>query len=69
MLGSDSYSNEDISKYYMDFIFRQKNRRTREKIYSFVLLPKTYPNLYDSAVSYDTFIIYSASIRFRPYRL
>ena len=35
---------------------------------SFVLLSKTYPNLYDSVVSYDTFVIYSASIRFRPYR-
>ena len=69
MLGSDSYSNEDISKYYMDFIFQTKEQKNKRKIYSFVLLPKTYHNLYDSAVSYDTFIIYSASIRFRPYRL
>ena len=68
MLGSDSYSNEDISKYYMDFIFRQKNRRTREKYILLFFCLKLTPNLYDSAVSYDTFIIYSASIRFRPYR-
>mgnify|MGYP006870771955 CR=1 FL=1 len=69
MLGSDSYSNEDISKYYMDFIFRQKNRRTREKYILLFFCLKLSPICYDSAVSYDTFIIYSASIRFRPYRL
>ena len=68
MLGSDSYSNEDISKYYMDFIFQLKEQKNKRKICSFVLLSKTYPNLYDSVVSYDTFVIYSASIRFRPYR-
>lgn len=68
MLGSDSYSNEDISKYYMDFIFQTKEQKNKRKICSFVLLPKLTPNLYDSAVSYDTFVIYSASIRFRPYR-
>ena len=68
MLGSDSYSNEDISKYYMDFIFQTKNRRTREKYVLLFFCLKLTPNLYDSAVSYDTFVIYSASIRFRPYR-
>lgn len=68
MLGSDSYSNEDISKYYMDFIFQTKEQKNKRKICSFVLLPKLTPNLYDSVVSYDTFVIYSASIRFRPYR-
>lgn len=52
----------------MDFIFQTKEQKNKRKICSFVLLSKTYPNLYDSAVSYDTFIIYSASIRFRPYR-
>ena len=45
-----------------------KEQKNKRKICSFVLLPKTYPNLYDSVVSYDTFVIYSASIRFRPYR-
>ena len=69
MPGSDSYSNEDISKYYMDFIFQtkeQKNKREKYVLLFFCL--KLTPNLYDSAVSYDTFVIYSASIRFRPYR-
>ena len=42
--------------------------KVTQEICSFVLLSKTYPNLYDSVVSYDTFVIYSASIRFRPYR-
>lgn len=42
--------------------------KLEREICSFVLLSKTYPNLYDSVVSYDTFVIYSASIRFRPYR-
>lgn len=48
--------------------FRQKNRRTREKYVLLFFCLKLTPNLYDSAVSYDTFVIYSASIRFRPYR-
>ncbi len=69
MLGSDSYSNEGYIKILHGFYFQTKEQKNKRKIYSFVLLPKTYPNLYDSAVSYDTFIIYSASIRFRPYRL
>ena len=65
MLGSDSYSNEVLYGFY--FLDKRTEEQERE-ICSFVLLSKTYPNLYDSVVSYDTFVIYSASIRFRPYR-
>ena len=74
MPGSDSYSNRDVAKYTITiglyrFYFSVKRTEEQEReICSFVLLSKTYPNLYDSVVSYDTFVIYSASIRFRPYR-
>lgn len=50
------------------FFSRKRTEEQEREICSFVLLSKTYPNLYDSVVSYDTFVIYSASIRFRPYR-
>ncbi len=71
MPGSDSYSNRDVSKYTITiglyrFYFSVKRTEEQEReICSFVLLSKTYPNLYDSVVSYDTFVIYSASIRNR----
>ena len=74
MPGSDSYSNRDVSKYTITiglyrFYFSVKRTEEQEReICSFVLLSKTYANLYDSVVSYDAFVIYSASIRFRPYR-
>ena len=68
MPGSDSYSNRDVSKYTITiglyrFYFSVKRTEEQEReICSFVLLSKTYPNLYDSVVSYDTFVIYSASV-------
>lgn len=62
MPGSDSYSNRDVSKYTITiglyrFYFSVKRTEEQEReICSFVLLSKTYPNLYDSVVSYDTLL-------------